>query len=388
MALRKFLSETRARLPLSGGPVHAVIGNEAADADSIIATITTAYLRHHTYLRHADPTQLPPTVPVVPCARADLCFRPETVKLLSLCNIEMESLIHVEDVDLRGIFDRGELALTLTDHNDGSLQQNQGLGSAVIEIIDHHADAGKLQHIAAEMRRIEPLGSACTLVAELYFSEAPQLLDVSVRTLLAGVILLDTNNFLNLDKTKPRDRQALQKLCESDGIPHGLYDQLQFSKCDPAYWSTIGTYDLLRTDFKAFETSGQRYGIASINGGVGDLAQLSLARGAASVREAFARYAADTGIEVLIAMCCYPDGPGGWSTAKRDVIIYCPSVPLRSGLATHLSDHDAVQLQALPECAFSAFHDIQMFRQLKTDSSRKQLQPVVDKWYSTVRPSL
>ena len=41
--LRNFLAEVKLKLPLTG-TVHAVIGNEASDADSIVSALSYAYL--------------------------------------------------------------------------------------------------------------------------------------------------------------------------------------------------------------------------------------------------------------------------------------------------------------------------------------------------------
>ena len=385
--IRAFLAEAKAKLPLAGG-VHAVIGNEASDADSIISAITVAYLRHHTL----GPSDTQPTVPVVACTRRDLAFRPETIKLLQLCEIPLQSLIHVDDIDLNQAFSQGDLKLTITDHNAGSLQEVAGLGAAVCEIIDHHQDMGGHQHLPAEVRRIEfgeargfaagrGLGSACSLITELYLEEAPQLLDSTVSTLLAGVVLLDTNNGLNDAKVTPRDTSVIKRLIDTITQPQQvLYEMLQNAKSEPEYWAGVRTFDMLRADFKGFETgqSDTKFGISSINGGAGDLVALAQSRGDDDLQCAFAEWAQQTNSEVLIAMCCYPDGEGGWDTPKRDLIIYSDSSELRESMASYLNGSDLLQLEEVQ----STLPQMQFFRQCNVASSRKQLQPLVSQFYA------
>jgi len=387
--LHQFLIEAKAKLPITGH-FRAVIGNEASDADSMITALTVAYLRHHTQEAQT------PVVPVIACMRDDLQFRPETIKLLQLCQIELDSLIHVDQIDLPGAHTRGELELTLTDHNTGSLQAKAGMGDAITEIIDHHEDAGGQLHLQSNLRRIEfgeakgyapghGMGSACTLVAELFLEQAPQLMDATVNTLLAAVILLDTNNCKNEAKVTPRDQAAVEKLFHMAGMAESkddLYLMLQDAKTDPAYWSTVSTYDMLRSDFKGFQINTRHFGIASVNGGAGDLVELFKKRGNDEVLAAFARFAEETGGEILLAMCCYPYG--GWHDPRRDFIVYSPSILLREAMTDFLKDHQLVRLQEV-QCTIP---DMKVFRQLNVNSSRKQLQPLVVEFYETTREKI
>jgi len=354
----------------------------------MISAITVAYLRHHTA------PALAPTVPVVACPRGDLVFRPETVTLLELSGVPREILVHVDEVDLEAPMLRGDLALTLTDHNEGSLQDKASLGGAVVEVLDHHKDGGAFPHLPPEKRRIEfgeakgypagrGMGSACTLVCERYLEEAPELLDLTVGRLLGAVILLDTNNLLNDGKVTQRDKDAARVLFEIPGMPDQteLYDQLQGAKSDPAYWSQVATYDLLKSDFKGFEVKGRVFGIASINGGAGDLVELLRTRGALEVQEAFERYAKVSNSEALLAMCCYPSPEAGWDQPRRDLMVYCPDGQLREAIAAYLEEQDALQLLKVED---SGLEQLYVYRQQNVKSSRKQLQPLMHAFYQAL----
>ena len=65
-------------------------------------------------------------------------------------------------------------------HSDGNLE------SSVVEVIDHH----KLERPSgtAEML-VEPVGSCCTLVASVILSNARDLLNSELATLLLGTII-------------------------------------------------------------------------------------------------------------------------------------------------------------------------------------------------------
>jgi len=192
--------------------------SQASDADSVVTALTVAHLRSKT---HPDG---PRVLGIVACPRKELQFRPETIKLLQQAGISPDTLVYSDEVDFRGLFEEGNLSLTLADHNEGSLQHRLGLAECVVEVIDHHEDAGGLTHLAGPVqRRIEfgeakgfppqrGLGSACTLVTELYFEEKPELLDRASRVLLGGVILLDTGNCLVESKTTERDVKAAEAL--------------------------------------------------------------------------------------------------------------------------------------------------------------------------------
>ena len=74
-----------------------------------------------------------------------------------------DSLLYVDEVNLRGAMEQGTLKLALVDHNSlaGSLR---GLEAAVVLVLDHHNDDGTLP-LSTE-KTIEPVGSCASLVAE------------------------------------------------------------------------------------------------------------------------------------------------------------------------------------------------------------------------------
>lgn len=370
------------------GNVHFVIGNEASDADSIISAITVAHLRAETV------GTSPPVIPIIACPREDLKFRPETVKLLQDVGIPKEQLVYVDDVEaeLPTIHSEGRLQLTLVDHNTASLQAKLNLGAAVTDILDHHADSGQLEHVQGGHRGIAfgaasgceaadyapgtGMGSTCTLIAERYQKEAPHLLDLALRRLLLGVLLLDTGNLGFPAKTTPRDVAMAKYLSDAEGMPDSteLFTGLQDAKTDPAYWQQVDTYDLLRSDYKQYTSKGVKFGVASVSGGVGGLVQMLKTRGPQNVEEAFSRFASSLGLPVLMAMSLYEEE----GAFKRDVILFCQDEKTRASLSAHLKTLDVLQMNQVE----SSVPHMDVFEQLNVASSRKQMAPALDAYFA------
>lgn len=99
------------------------------------------------------------------------------------------------------------LLLTLCDHNALAACLEPEFGSAVIEIVDHHADRGLYPWVNNESAsRIiafadgKPTAmSACTLIAEAFLmnDQSVQYLTDEVATLLLAVIAVDSSNMSN-----------------------------------------------------------------------------------------------------------------------------------------------------------------------------------------------
>ncbi|MEI2422224.1 hypothetical protein V6O07_18230, partial [Arthrospira platensis SPKY2] len=102
--------------------------------------------------------------------RADYKLRTEATFLFSAVGIEPEMLTFVDEIDLAALAGKDELLLALVDHNVLAASQ-QGLAGSVSGVVDHHQDEGGFAE--ARPRIVEPVGSACTLVAELLLSNAP-----------------------------------------------------------------------------------------------------------------------------------------------------------------------------------------------------------------------
>ena len=256
--------------------VTICIGNEAADADSIISALCLAYLRQSTS------TAIPARsfIPLVSAPRSELALRRETELLLQSAHLELSDLVCLEEVNLANLRAQGRLdAILLVDHNSlsskvadllvatagpaGEGASAADVGSLVEEIFDHHQDARLYPHVT-ERRHIAydaatkkaTAGSTCTLIYEEFLRQEPEglgLLDAPLATLLLGVICLDTSNGdAAVGKAEPRDVAAMAALQFTPGVPDrdALYARLRNAKMDPAFWRSLSTEQCLLLDYK------------------------------------------------------------------------------------------------------------------------------------------
>jgi len=264
---------------------HYIIGNNAADADSIISAITLAYIES----KHGNEA-----TPVVPIPKeAFTNERPEINLLMDLAGISnaQDKLLFIDD--LMDILANGESkSISLVDHNtlNKSLQTYQKV-LTVVEIVDHHKDrhqyeetcSGKQRNIAFEHGRAL-VSSTTTLVAErLREYESPPY-SASIGILLLGVILLDSVNLDDsIGKVTNRDRESVNDLIMNTGWNKAksssyltkerngyvtvdtdeLFRMLQMAKYDPVFWSQMSVYRSLSYDFKYFQAA-EKFGISSI----------------------------------------------------------------------------------------------------------------------------
>lgn len=281
--------------PPAGRPLTVVLGNEAADADSMVSALTLAY-----FLSAEDPEAQ--YVPVLSLPRAEMKLRPETLLLLRLAGaaepVDAERPRHLtflDEADLPALAQRcPELKVVLVDHNRlcGSLQP--ALDARVAAIVDHHEDKGHYPWVEGARREVAFEGgvngsgsgsgsgaslsaapslasfdgsvggggpgslslsrsasavgkalvaSTCTLVAERFLGRAPHLLggggSGDVAALLLGVIMLDAAG-LEPRAGKVTDRDvaavaALEKLVAvggEAGEKMALYKRLSGAKFD------------------------------------------------------------------------------------------------------------------------------------------------------------
>jgi len=298
--------EQSQNLPSSARVVFTV-GNQAADADSIVSSLgLAAVLSGH-------PGLLP--VPLASCSRINGRTKPELQELLQQCGVEASDLVYLDDVDW-ATWQASSAGVILLDHNapEGPLTP---LAANVCCIIDHHVDAGSCAHVtspvssgawhrralaaaAAAMAAVIDgscpanaravtmndagdlgVGSACTLVGHAYLSalqsDPPSTpLVPGLAQLLATVVCLDTNSLKDSSKTTPADVAVLHRLdalmlsddAASTAPPPGhgtppLSDQLlaaataaRSAKFDPMFWSNLALVQALEYDLKVRTVMG------------------------------------------------------------------------------------------------------------------------------------
>lgn len=243
-----------------------VLGNEAADADSIISSLTYAYLKESNQVQ--PPTQS--FIPLCSVPKADLILRRDVEVLLQQVGIELNDLLCIDEFPLDQISN-----INLVDHNILALPLSF-LGGKVSEIVDHHQDMNEYPEVIGDARECAfegnkaTVGSCCTLIAERYMSQNPSILNDEVATLLMGVITLDTGNMSPVvGKGTGRDQHMLDVLSQrSSFVLSELYNLLKDVKNDPRFWSSLSAADAMRVDYKAFQPPAMKapsvVGIASV----------------------------------------------------------------------------------------------------------------------------
>lgn len=351
-------------LRAAGGTLaHVVIGNEAADLDSMASAIMYGFFASN------DPAgEGLAHIPVMNIPRRDFILRTEAEYLFHRLGIDVATLVFIDEIDLGGLHQGPGMGLTLVDHNILSKDQAP-YGDAVEAIIDHHEDAGLYPH--ARLRRIEPVGSTATLVAEMILRDSPALVDEGTATLLLGTILLDTVNLSpEAGRVTPKDNRVAEQLrAAAGGDPNALFDALQAAKFDVA---ALGTGDLLRKDYKEWEVGSVRYGISSV------LTPLAnwIAKDPDIVGGLNA-YLRSRNLNCLIAMMAYSDADGAF---HREIAVLTPDERLRDGLRS-LLNANVQNLSPIHPAGLKDAGEADLFIQGDLSLSRKKLQPTLHRFF-------
>ncbi|MCK5675184.1 MAG: DHH family phosphoesterase, partial [Spirochaetales bacterium] len=334
-----------------------VMGNEAADLDSMASAVTYAWYLN---LSDADGKYFP----LINIPRSDFKLRTEAVYLFKEALVNIDDLLFTEDVDLDNLKAGSNLKLILVDHNKLASSQT-GLETVITGILDHHAD--EESYPPGAVTDIRPVGSAATIVAESFLKDQKESIDNSLGTLLLGTILLDT---VNLDPEAGRvtdeDSRAAEKIISITGLDRSkLFEKLQFEKFNV---SSLGSYDLLRKDYKEWQLGSVKLGIGSVLLPVEDWAAKD-----PEIACECDRYLKERKLDVLLAMNAFTA-----PQFTRQLVVYVPDSDLRSKTVSFLegSDLGLKKLDinsSLDSCAF--------YNQKNLGISRKKLQPLLKEFF-------
>lgn len=329
--------------------IHFVMGNEAADLDSIVSSIAYAYLLH------AENQEL--YLPLIHIPREDIELRKDALYLFELLGISLDDLLFLSNIPLEQLFNQKRLKLNLVDHN--ALKPKQiHLSETVESIIDHHADEQK--YPAINNKLIEVVGSNATLVAEKIFSSQKVTFSKELATLLLAPILIDTSNLKSKEKTTQKDIEIVKKLQAIAQLPEDFYQKLKSAKNDVL---DLTPEMLLNKDFKEYLDGNVLYGISSMPGSVHwDINNLE------SVSKIIQNFACERNLELYIILMSPDD-----TEFKRTILIYSPSSERLKAFDTFLKTDEKLKDILIP--GHSAEHIL--FYRSKTHISRKQLQPLI-----------
>ena len=170
----------------------------------------------------------------------------------------------------------------LVDHNELASHQDVKILSAgkVNEIIDHHTEEKMFKTHSLYLRNIQPVASCATLVFDYIYkhynitlmsnkNDTPKLPDDYKKNtnlwmkLLLGPILLDTNN--GRGPITKKDQEAMKSILSHLRIHQAMaYNLLVKERYNV---SNFTTNELLRMDFKQYETMDLKWGISSVRMG-------------------------------------------------------------------------------------------------------------------------
>jgi exopolyphosphatase len=353
MSLNQYLAGAKKK---SASPDLVVMGNAAADLDSMVSAITYGYLRSFN-------ETLTVVVPVMPIPRSDFDLRREAVYLFKLAGLDLADLVFLDEIDLDGVLSAGA-GLILVDHNR-LIPSMTDYGASVVGVLDHHRDEGL--YPKGSPRIIQAVGSTATLVAGEFFRQGAALLP-EVAILLCGTILLDT---VNLDPAAGRvteaDRKAvdrLQSLC-------GLSSKVCFTTLQDEKFNVkdLSTADLLRKDYKEFLVADRRYGIASVL--VSAVSWLELDENLAT---GFYEYALHHHLDVLLSMNLSTNVD---STHRRDLVLFCKNQSIHDSVLSCLQDAGLHLNPLLLPSRPVAAGCLKFYRQGDIHFSRKKIVPIL-----------
>ncbi len=171
----------------------------------------------------------------------------------------------VDDNKLQGIITRSDVIkkfsnkVILVDHNEQN-QAIDGIETAqILEIIDHHR-ISPLKTTYPIFFYAKPVGSTCTLVAELYkTNNAPFTKEIAI-ILLSG-ILSDTVGGKSPTTTK-LDLEMINELSNIANIDYIEYTKTLFAQSDDI--TTRDKKEIIESDFKSYEEFGVKFGISQV----------------------------------------------------------------------------------------------------------------------------
>lgn len=336
-----------------------VLGNEAADLDSMASSIAYGYL-----LSRQRPEIA--VLPVMPIPRGDFKLRTEAVYVFQEAGIVLDDVVFFDEVDFDTLMAAGA-ELVLVDHNKlgSALEQ---YNANVTGVVDHHNDEG--MYSDAEPRIIQTIGSTASLVG-LEFKKAGVAIAEEIAILLGGTILVDT---VNLDEKAGRVTDADNAIAEvifplCPLSRQDFFDNIQREKFNVAGLSTA---ELLRKDYKEFKFETVRCGIGSALLPISQWKEMDK-----DLFSGFADFAAARNLDVLLSMNAFasPD-------FSRDLVVYCTTKEVHDALVVHLQNnaldltpHEYAGEQQEGNGFMSFYH------QGNLGISRKKLQPVLAEYY-------
>lgn len=274
MKTYEFLAKCRATFNLiaknENEIINFVIGNQSADLDSIISSISVAYYK---YLKLNEIKYLP----VLNTTKEIINKKDECKYLFEYHQINTNDLIYLNEL----VTDNKHLKFLnskffLVDHNKlDDYEMSLGIDKRVCGVIDHHKDENLYTNMSqteatSPIRVIDnTIASNCLLITELFSNENHEL-DSTFATLLLFAVLEDTANMSSERARKTAKDDTLfeylfNKSCLNRDQLNNMYNKIRDFKINNANNKTIE--EILLNDYKQWSFNSTQstslYGISS-----------------------------------------------------------------------------------------------------------------------------
>ena len=386
------------------------------DLDSIASAIGYAYFAGHSNTTACDASKR--YVALYHAPKQDLQLRPENLFVLKQSRVDPdEHILWLDDLpsDLPSLAGRG-LCFALVDHNRLAAKF-AAPDESVVGIIDHHDDEG--HHLAARPRKIQvPTGSCSSLVTENFVkNNEGQSFPTELADLLVGAIMIDTGNVKAAPKGKAvasdvevfkilwpfttlGGSQAQSLSTQSTGVDlksvrqqtEHVWQQIADKKYD---LSSVGHRDLLRRDYKEYETElmGLRYGLSSVPMALSEwLSRPDVTGNLQVILDFMEAWGAERKLDIVGVLTSYvgQSSSGGDKPTKGREHVYllrshdAKRTSVLQSAFTHYerTSTDVLNLQPLQDVVGTAIpaHDnglVKTYQQLLVKATRKQVAPAL-----------
>ncbi|ORX88784.1 DHH phosphoesterase [Basidiobolus meristosporus CBS 931.73] len=350
---------------------RVIIGNEAADLDSMASSLLHGYL--HQRLEPADSKVT--WLPVINIPRDEFVLRTECTYVFNKCGIKTDELVFIDEIDLKSLASAATLELVIVDHNKLAPKQDY-LGDYVKGILDHHKDEGL--YLDAQPRIIEVVGSCTTLIISHWLSSCTSnhktYLCNETAMLALGPILLDTINLdEHYDRVRPKDSEVAKTLIEylidtPMDFPGAqqYYTEIREAKFNIHH---LPSRDLLRKDYKEWKISGYPIGISTVTWSLDAWLERD---GEQEFTKAVESYAREHSLDLLGIMTAFENKDT--QDFARQLVLYLNNDKLNDlpgrleSTELKLQKKDSVLIGRKPFYAYE---------QMNVHCSRKQVQPIV-----------
>lgn len=399
--------------PIGNSKIILCLGNEAADADSIISSLCYAYWR--TQKRVSLPESIRSTdcgsainhiyLPIVNIDRTELHLRRDVDLLLQYYDISLQDLNCLSDIvqwNFSKLVENEKLGIILLDHNILSMRWQKLLNHidmtkypCVDEILDHHIDMKeylvcKSRNVAFNNDDSLPLvGSTCTLVAEEVLKDGTPISETifnSIGLLLKGVISLDTFNMDPLmGKGTKRDERILRLLDKNINSAsvtrESLFYLLVNAKNDINFWRSLTCKEALLLDFKDFQfkfsNNDATHVVIGISSVLLPIEELLMKPDACDVIKEYLH--SEREMLILMALISHPGKP-----TYRQLFLVSKDSQRISDICEYIHDNaNNLQLKSL-DFNFNCQYFWRSYVQENVKVSRKQLAVILQSYYLTL----